>query len=485
MARREQLIEHLLRRAGFGGSLAEIEFYAELGYPAAVEWLLNPEDVADTPDDKIGTPGYVGVTTRGPFLPHQNITDARQRWLFRMVHTERPLHEKMALYWHHHFATAYTKIAGVVGAAEATRMLAAKASEDAGRVKGQLEVIREGALGSFRDLLLAMAKDVAMNVWLDGRTNTRTRPQENFAREVMELFTMGIGNYTEADVVAGARVFTGWNMRRVGTTGDPAASYEFFYNSAQHDTAAKTFTFPIFADGGTTIPARAAANGMQDGLDFIDAVVRHPATGRRLARRFWSFFVSEVEDPPASWVEEVAASYYSTSYSIAAMLRTLFHSREFLVASNRFTRYGWPVEFVVRSIKETGWTGFSVNDALTPLANMGQQLFEPPDVNGWETGQGWFSTGASLARLNFASQLATNQKFNLRNDARSFGRTPQSVLSYALDRWTPMEYESGPYNELLNYLRAGTNWTGSDAELLVKVPGLVHLILGSSEYQFV
>ena len=244
MARRELIIEHLLRRAGFGASPTEIEYYAELGYPATVELLLNPEQVPDTVDDKIGTPGYVGVTTRGQFLPHQNITDARQRWLFRMVHTQRPLQEKMALYWHHHFATAYTKIAGVVGATEATRMLAAKASEDSGGVKGQIEVIREFAMGNFRDFLVEMAKDVAMNVWLDGRTNTRTRPQENFAREVMELFTMGIGNYTEADVYAGARVFTGWNMRRVGATGDPVAKYEFFYNSAQHDTTAKTFTFP-------------------------------------------------------------------------------------------------------------------------------------------------------------------------------------------------------------------------------------------------
>ena len=484
MARRDSFIEHLLRRAGFGASPAEMEYYAELGYPATVELLLSPEQVTDTVDDKIGTPGYVGVTTRGQFLPHQNVADARQRWLFRMVHTERPLQEKMALYWHHHFATAYTKIAGVVGAVEATRMLAAKTGEDAGGVKGQIETIRDYALGNFRDFLVEMARDVAMNVWLDGRTNTRARPQENFAREVMELFTMGIGNYTEADVYAGARVFTGWNMRRVGATGDPATKYEFFYNSAQHDTTAKTFTFPIYADGGTTIPARAAASGMQDGLDFIDAVVRHPATGRRLARRFWAFFVSEISEPPSSWVEAVAAAYYSTNYNIKAMLRVVFHSHEFLAIEHRFARYAWPVEFVVRAIKETGWTGFSVNDTLTPLINMGQQLFEPPDVNGWETGPGWFSTGGSLARLNFAAQLATNQRFNLRNDARGQASTPQALLSYALDRWSPMEYERGPYEELLTYLRAGGNWTGSDAQLLTKVPGLVHLMLGSSEYQF-
>ena len=224
---------------------------------------------------------------------------------------------------------------------------------------------------------------------------------------------------------------------------------------------------------------------MQDGIDFIDAVVRHPATGRRLARRLWGFFVSEVATPSDEWIEAVAGAYYSSNYDIKAMVRAIFHSAEFMSPDNRFSRYSWPVEFVVRSIKETGWTGFSVNDAMTPLVNMGQQLLEPPDVNGWEVGPGWFSTGGSLARLNFAAQLATNQKFNLRNGASGLGPSPQALLSYVLDRWSPMEFENGPYEELLTYLRAGGNWTGNDAQLLVKLPGVVHLVLGSAEYQFV
>ena len=163
----------------------------------------------------IGRPGYVGVTGRSGngFQPANNILDARQRWLFRMVHTKRPLQEKMALFWHNHFATAYTKIASEIGdGAFATRMLAAKPDEDASRTKGQIELFREYALGNFRDLLIEVAKDPAMLVWLDGRTNVRARPQENFARELMELFTMGVGRFEETDVYAGARVFTGWNL---------------------------------------------------------------------------------------------------------------------------------------------------------------------------------------------------------------------------------------------------------------------------------
>jgi uncharacterized protein (DUF1800 family) len=170
----------------------------------------------------------VGITTRGQFSPNTSIEDARQRWLFRMVHSQRPLQEKMTLFWHNHFATAYSKVAGAVGAVQATKMMALKAGELPGP-QGQIELLREHALGNFRNLLIEIAKDPAMVVWLDGRTNVRARPQENFAREVMELFTFGVGQYTEEDVYAAARVFTGWNLRNAtgGVTTDPATYYEF------------------------------------------------------------------------------------------------------------------------------------------------------------------------------------------------------------------------------------------------------------------
>ena len=137
-----------------------------------------------------------------------------------------------------------------------------------------------------------------MLVWLDGRNNTKARPQENFAREVMELFTIGVGQFVEADVYAGARVFTGWNLQRIGNADDPNNFYQFFYNAAQHDTNAKTFSFPIYPNGDRTIPARAASDGMQDGLDLIAALARHPETARRIARKLWSFFISEIQQPP-------------------------------------------------------------------------------------------------------------------------------------------------------------------------------------------
>lgn len=487
MARsREPEIEHLFRRAGFGASAEEIDDYVRLGlfsFSGAAARLVNYRAMPDDVDALVGAPGYAGVTAAGGLRASSDINHARQRWIFRMLHTRRPLEEKMTLFWHNYFATAYGKIAGEAGALDAVRMLAGKRSENPGGVQGQIEMLRERAMGNFRDMLVAIAQNPAMLFWLDGRSNVRARPQENFARELMELFTIGVGEFAEADVYAGARVFTGWNLARPGA-GD-ARYYAFAFNAAQHDTAAKEFTFPIYPGGGRAIPARAASAGLQDGLDLIDALAAHPATGPRLARKLYAFFISEVNTPDEALIRDVASIYYTRGYEIEPMVRRLLLSPQFRDPASYYTRYAWPVEFVVRAIKEVGWTGFSVNDTLTPLANMGQQLFEPPDVNGWGLGPDWFSTGAMLARMNFAAQLATNQKFNLRDLFRPAAASPERLVAHALDRLTPPAYPDDAYRALVDYTHAGGAWTGSDAQLASKPAGLVHLIAGSAHYQFV
>ena len=478
----EPVIEHLLRRAGFGASQEEIDQYIALGYQRTVARLVNYESVPDDVDSFIGRPGYVGITVNGAFVPSLNIAHARQRWIFRMVHSQRPLQEKMALFWHNHFATAVSKVTGTLGSPEGVRYMSAKPSEDPSQVKGQLEVFREFALGNFRDLLVAMAKDVAMLVWLDGRLNIRNRPQENFARELMELFTMGVDTFTEDDVYAAARVFTGWNLTR------PSSQYyAFFYNAAQHDTTAKDFSFPIYPSGSKTIPARTAAEGIQDGMDLINAVAAHPATGPRLARKLYRFFINETETPDPQLIDQLSRLYYRGNFEMRPVVATLLLSPQFLDARNRYTRYSWPVEFVARAIKEVGWAGFSISDAsvLTPLLNMGQQLFEPPDVNGWDLGPGWFSSGAMLGRMNFAASLAANQKFNLRDMARGQASSPEELVALLADRLTPSPFPSSSYNALIDYTRAGGAWSGSDAQLATKASGLAHLIVGSGEYQLV
>ena len=365
-------------------------------------------------------------------------------------------------------------------------MLALKAGELPGP-QGQIELFRQYALGNFRNLLIEVARDPAMVVFLDGRTNVRRKPQENFGREIMELFTFGVGNYTEEDVYAAARVFTGWNLRKAtdGRNNDPETYFEFFYNSNQHDTAAKTFTFPIYGGDGLTIPARAAADGMQDGIDFISALALHPETARRLARKLWNFFVSELAAPDPAFVEAVAARYLRNNTEMKPVVRYILGSSWFLDMDRSYARYSWPVEFVVRAIREVGWDGFSVGTVGTPLANMGQTLFEPPDVAGWNLGRGWFSTSAMLARMNFATTLAANQRFNLAHAAAPYGGRPDALLDFFLERLSPSPYERVPYSELLAYLEAGGAWTGSDTQLNTKAAGLVKLIVGSSDYQFV
>jgi uncharacterized protein (DUF1800 family) len=484
MASRDLLIEHLLRRIGFGAGPGDVERYASMGYATALDRLINYDSVFDGVDELIGKPGYVALTVIGRLSPESNIAHARQRWLFRMVHSDRPLQEKMTLFWHNHFATAFSKVSGNTTALDGTRAMAAKASETPAGIPGQIELFRQYAVGNFRDLLVAVTKDVAMLVWLDGRTNVRRQPQENFARELMELFTMGVGHYAETDVYAGARVFTGWNMARVGGVG-ATGYYTFNYVPGDHETTAKEFTFPIYANGGRTIPARSAADGMQDGLDLIDAVVRHPATGPRLARKLYAYFVNEVDPADETLIADMSSDYYRSGFEIKPMLIRLFVSPQFTDPSNFFKRYSWPAEFVARAIKEMGWSGFSVNDALNPMIAMGQQLFEPPDVAGWDLGQSWFTSGAMLSRMNFASQLATNQKFELRNVARGSVGSPEGLVSWALDRMTTPAFPADSYNALIDYARAGGAWTGSDAQLATKASGLAHLIVGSGEYQLV
>ena len=166
------------------------------------------------------------------------------------------------------------------------------------------------------------------------------------------------------------------------------------------------------------------------------------------------------------------------------MLRTLFTSSQFRNPANFFQRYSWPVEFVVRAIKETGWTGFSVNSAMTPLRNMGQQLYEPPDVNGWELGPGWISTSSMLSRMNFASTLAANQRFNLARDAQPYRARRRSACSSTCWRASGPWVSRRPQTTAMpDYLRS-TAWTGTDAQLQQRIPGLTRLIVGSGEYQF-
>jgi uncharacterized protein (DUF1800 family) len=489
MARVNPEIDHLLRRAGFGVSTDDVGIFRDMSTSAAVDYLVDYEGRPDDVDARIGRPDHALVSTQDLFAPDINIEDARQRWLFRMIHSRRPLQEKMTLFWHNHFATGYTKLAVDSGTTQAAKLLAHKPGALRGP-QGQIELLRQNALGNFRDLLVQIAMDPAMVVWLDGKSNTKAKPQENFGREIIELFTIGVDNYVETDVYAAARVFTGWNLRgsddyRQDEYGDLNAYQEFFYNADQHETSLKTFSFPIYSDGSRTIPARSTSAGMQDGFDLITALALHPETGRRLARKFWNFFISETQPPDPSFVESTANVYRQNGTEIRPVVRYILNSRWFNDPSVRYARYSWPAEFVVRSIREVGWQNYSVDNARSPMAAMGQQLFEPPNVGGWPLGANWFSTSTMLARTNFAATLASNQKQFLAASLASDAGTAQGLLTTLLDRVTPAPLDSAPQQALMSYLAAAGSWTGSGDQLNTRAAGLARLLLGSAEYQLV
>lgn len=479
-------IQHLLRRAGFGAGTADVDTFSRMSISAAVTYLVDYEGRPDDVDARIGRPDHAQVSSRDLFSPDLDIDEARQRWLFRMIHTRRPLQEKMALFWHNHFATAYTKLNGDSGAMQAAKMMAYTPGGLRGPM-GQIELFRQYALGNFRDLLVKVAQDAAMLVWLDGKSNTAAKPQENFGREVMELFTVGVGHYTEPDVYAAARVFTGWNLRKseAYSNNDPNAYQAFNYSADDHDTSAKTFSFPVYGNGSHTIPERGAAAGMQDGIDLITALASHPDTAQRLARKFWNFFVSEVQAPDPQFVAAVAAVYMQGGTEIRPVVRYILGSPWFRDPSVRFARYSWPLEFVVRAIKEVGWQGLTLDQAKTPLANMGMLLFEPANVGGWPTGGAWFSTGTMLARSNFASSLVAGQKTQLAASVTSAGQTASGLLTAMLDRISPAPLEPNPQQVLSSYLLAGGPWSGSPDQIETRAAGLARLLVGSAEYQLI
>ena len=219
--------------------------------------------------------------------------------------------------------------------------------------------------------------------------------------------------------------------------------------------------------------------------EMLSTLAQHPETARRIARKLWRFFITDIRDPDPSFVESAATVYLQNATEIRPVVRFVLTSSWFTDPSMRFTRYAGPAEFVVRAIKEVGWQGLSLDEVLAPMASMGMQLFEPPHVGGWPSGTGWLSTATMLARSNFAATLAGSQKESLAASVKADGRTPQALLAAMLDRVTPAPFDAVPQRALDSYLLAGGAWTGSADQLNTRTAGLARLLVASSEYQFV
>ena len=348
-------VGHLLRRAGFGLSPADYADYLDAGVQGSIDRLLNYSAIPDDLDSRL----------QALNLDFSKSSQVARWWLLRMVYSKHPLEEKMTLFWHGVLTSALSKVGGKKGYPFLIQ---------------QNNTIRKLAFGRFDDLLRAVSIEPAMLIWLDGRTSTGRSPNENFARELMELFTMGIGNYTQDDVHQGALALTGWTIRNGKGVFIPARHY----------------------NGTVTYLGHTGKMGLDD---VVRLVCAHPATPRYIAWRMWSFFV--YENPSDADLRPLVDAYNANDHSIAAMVKAMLTSSQFFSEKAYRARVKSPTEFVAGAIRALN---IETDAAQLPgvLASMGQLPFDPPNVSGWDGDKvsgAWVSTQAWMTRVNFVNAL--------------------------------------------------------------------------------
>ena len=434
------LMAHLMRRAGFGATRRELDDYAAKGYQATVEELLDCKDPESMPEDLIRR--YHHDQSAG-----FEFTAAGSSWLYRLVSTNDPLKEKMTLFWHNVFATGYTKVS--VG----------KVLSD------QLQMFRRYGMGNYKTLLLELSKDPAMIIWLDNVDNHNGAINENYGRELLELFSMGVGNYSEEDIKECSRAFTGWTVANTEYTKELAVrnsiwpygkiAWRFEYKSEDHDDGEKTFL-------GET--------GDFNGEDIIDIICRQPATARFISRHLYHFFVAD-EPPVPQWpyepprdpeaIEALTQAYFDSNYDLGSMLRVLFYSDFFRSEDCRYAKVKSPAELVTGVIRLT--ENFDsprreISDHNSQMGYMGQTLVNPPSVEGWHQGVEWIETGSLMERLNFASQqLGDMDKPGVNSMVRNIMESeegvipPEGLVDKCLDQLGAIEVSSATRNVLVNF----------------------------------
>jgi uncharacterized protein (DUF1800 family) len=436
-------VAHLLRRAGFGATEAELDQYSALGFAGALDRLLNPEQVDDSATDQLLAP--LALDPSNPDAKRQ-IEAAKYWWFNRMLFTRRPLQEKLTLFWHGHFATANSKVGNAV------------------YMLNQIQLFRASGLGSFETLLQKVTRDPAMLIWLDNRLNRKGAPNENYAREVEELFTVGIGNYTEQDIKEAARAFTGHTLDKDGN---------YVFNKNQHDAGQKTFM-------GQT--------GNFDADDILGILVRNPAAARFITTKLFSYFVYENPDP--STIDRLSNTFTSSGFDIRSVLRDLFTGPEFLSPQAFHAQIKQPADLVIGSLK-----GLNVQnvgpDATQVLRRMGQDLLNPPDVSGWKGGSAWINSTTLFERFNWGNRLSSGR------DALKpyFADVPGQIQAHSIaapdalvDYYTSLLVDGDVTPEarqsMIDYLNAGTPLDLSSANAIdMKARGLVHLALAAPTFQ--
>ncbi len=461
------LMAHLMRRAGFGASRDELEERAAKGYEATVEELLEPE-VHGIP------PFHEGILYRHfqGFRNPGNPLNMQSNWMFRMINTPRPLEEKMVLFWHHVFATGYSKV------------------DNGNQMLAQIETFRRCALGNYRDILVELSKDPAMIFWLDNNENHKHAPNENWGRELLELFSMGQGNYTEEDVKECARAFTGWTIsNRLPRNPYGRFLWEFEYREDDHDDTEKMFL---------------GHRGRFNGEDIIDIVIRQPATARFIARHLYNFFVADEVQVP-SWqdvaprdpaaVNIIGDVFITSGYDMRSTLKMLFNSDFFKDESARFAKVKSPAELIAGTMRLVGEYRYP-KPGITALAEecnyQGQALLDPPSVEGWHTGGEWIDSGALLRRINFAADQMVKQElpgiqFIIERMSHHEALDAEGLVDGCLDLMGPVQVEVQTRRELIDHVSKSEPANGNGGEsrsFSDRVVGAMQIIASTREYQF-
>ena len=462
------LMAHLMRRAGFGASRDELEQRNARGYENVVEDLLNPGAANSMPDDVIRR-YHVDMAEM------RELNSAGAYWLYRMVTTDNPLEEKMALFWHSLFATGYSKL------------------NQARALMNQIDTFRRNAMGDFRTMLVELSKDPAMIIWLDNNDNHKGDINENYGRELLELFSMGIGNYTEDDVKECARAFTGWTLGNAEYMATRASrdsiwpysriAWHFQYRDHDHDDGEKTFL-------GET--------GNFNGEDIIDIIVRQDATARFICTRLFQFFAAdEVDAAGEAVIDDMTATYFASNYEIRSVLRTLFNSDYFKSDDARFARVKGPVELVVGAVRLAGTyqePTFGADQLARYTMYMGQGIFQPPSVEGWHEGAEWIDSGALVERVNFVGKELgdpANPGVKAIIDRASAGvdgpLSADAQVDVCADLLGPMELSDSTRASLSEFasqqgnadLRPGSRTEADDQ----RIANLLRLLTATREYQ--
>lgn len=459
-----RMLAHLMRRAGFGATREELESRLSVGYEATVEELLHPENIQ--PVDiyeflryhhsqwKPGTMGGLGQSS----------------WVWRMISTKTPLQEKMCLFWHQIFATGVSKV------------------DHYDEITDMVDMFRESGLGNYREILLEVAKSPAMIFWLDNNENHAHAVNENWGRELLELFTMGVGNYTETDVREASRAFTGWTITpKLPRFHMGRWDWYFQYKSENHDNGEKTFL-------GHT--------GNFNGEEIIDIILKQPATARFIARHLYSFFVTDEVQVPA-WsvtpptdpkaIDTLAKILMESDYDIRSVLRVLFNSDFFKNA--QFTKIKNPTEVVIGTLRLVGGVDIATPNSFewsNQINYMGQDLLNPPSVEGWHYGSEWITSGSLMTRTNFVAGMLSDISHSgvqyIVERVQANASSPEEFVDSCLELLGPIDMEADTKSELVAHASINGNLTCANTDQKEtsekRVTEMLQLIASTREYMF-